>query len=533
MKTTFKKILSTVIALCVLLSSAVCLLGLSSSAETTPNDTVVYKIVYKDLNTTNQMLSAEDIIAATEITSGNSLRMSFDYYIPSTKKGIFFPRMANVGTFTGIKWMGVVHESTTGSEYLAVGQIGHIDVEFKTRDGQEAGPLQTGIGGALGTLYLWNIKVEVRADASSPVVEYPVTGIENAEKITYGEIPFGVEDDTVYNLGAEPMNTEGRTDKVMLKQENYKVREWEGEQVLLKYQKFQFPFRAAGSMKENTTYVFSFESYSDPGFLETGINSASAIVRAYDTAGDVWTGIKNMTTQTWVRTKGRGKTSVEFTTAEGQTNFFVSLESGHDGVAYYWDFKLVEKGGDGTNLIADQNLYGEWQDYLDRGYFNESVDPIMLSEESRDGLGTYSFVPFNEEMANLKYGKILGAEANEDKVTEETSSEYLDEDSDEVTDETSSEYSDEDSDEVTDETSSEYSDEDSDETSSEELEENLGGQTNEVVNNQGKSDEKEGSSKAVIIVVIVLVVGALVAGSIIILKKKNFFKNFFEKIFKK
>ena len=415
-KNVFKKALSTTIAVCILLASTVCLLSMSSSAETTiPDDTVVYKIINKDLNTTSQMLSDGDIISVPEITAGNSLRVSFDYYIPSTKKGVFFARMANVGTFTGQKWEGIVHESTTDSEYLAVGKNGHIDVEFKSREGQEAGPLHTGIGGAIGVIYLWNVKVQVKADASSPTVECPVTGVENSEVITYGDINFSEEEDIEFNLGAEPMETEGRTDKVMLKQENYKTREWEGEDLLLKYQKFQFPFRAAGSMKENTTYIFSFESYSDPGEWETGINSASAIVRAYDTAGDVWTGLKNMTWQedrkafaaTWVRTHGRGRMEVEFTTTAGQTNFFVSLESGHDGVAYYWDFKLVEKDGDGTNLIADYNLYGEWQDYLDRGYFDQSVDPIMLSEESRDGLGTYSFVPFSEKIANLEIGKVL------------------------------------------------------------------------------------------------------------------------------
>lgn len=419
MKKTFtncKRVLSLVIALCLLLTCTVSLLGLSSSAQTaTPDDTEVYKIIYENLNTTNKMLSGDEIISAPEIAAGKFVRMSFDYYIPTTKKGIFFARTSSKGTFTGLNWEGIVHESTTGSEYLAVGEVGRLDVEFKAREGKQPGLLDAGIGGAIGVIYIWNAKVQVKADASSPVAYHTVTGIENAEKITYGDIPFGVEDTTKFDLGATPIDPTGRTDKVMLKQENYKVREWNGEETLLKYQKFQFPFRAAGSMKENTTYIFTCESYSDPGLWETGINSASVIVRGYDTAGDVWTGLKDMTWQedrksyaaTWVRTKGRGRMSVEFTTAPGQTNFFVALESGHDGVAYFWDFKLVEKNGDGTNLIADYNLYGTWQEYLDRGYFDRSIDPIMLSEESRDGQGSYSFVPFSEKIANLAIGKIL------------------------------------------------------------------------------------------------------------------------------
>ena len=512
----YKRVLSFTVALCLLFTSMTYLLSLSSMAETTtPTDTVVYKIVSKDLNTTNKMLSGEDIISAPDIKAGKFVRMSFDYYIPTTKKGIFFARTSSVGSFTGQNWEGIVHESTTDSEYLAVGKIGRLDVEFRAREGKEPGLLDAGIGGAIGVIYIWNVKVQVKADASSPAAYHTVTGIENAEKITYGDIPFGVEDTTEFDLGATPIDPTGRTDKVMLKQENYKIRDWEGESTLLKYEKFQFPFRAAGSMKENTTYVFTCESYSDPGLWETGVNSASVIVRGYDTAGDVWTGLKDMTWQedrkryaaTWVRTKGRGRMSVEFTTAEGQTNFFVALESGHDGVAYYWDFKLVEKDGDGTNLIADYNLYGTWQEYLDKGYFDRSIDPIMVSEQSRDGLGTYSFVPFNEEMANLEIGKILGAE-EENESSGETSSE------------------------------DEY--EDTDETSSEETEENSGGQAGETNNNDDDNvvvkptDKKEGSSKTVIIVVILLlVVAVLAATAFLVLKKKEFFKNLFQKILKK
>ena len=54
----------------------------------------------------------------------------------------------------------------------------------------------------------------------------------------------------------------------MLKQENYKVREWEGDSILLKYQNFNFDTYNAikkGSIKEKTTYINSVEYYCDPG----------------------------------------------------------------------------------------------------------------------------------------------------------------------------------------------------------------------------------------------------------------------------
>ena len=50
---------------------------------------------------------------------------------------------------------------------------------------------------------------------------------------------------------------------------------------------------------------------------------------------------------------------IEFTTFEGQTSFTVGHLTGHDGVAYFWDFNLYENDDpDKTYLIFNENFYG-------------------------------------------------------------------------------------------------------------------------------------------------------------------------------
>ena len=219
--------------------------------------------------------------------------------------------------------------------------------------------------------------------------------------------------------------------KVMLKQENYKVREWKGELKKLNYQNFNFVFdnksnNPNGKIKPETTYVLSFEYYSDPGPYEMGVESSAICVRT-DKSGSWGGSNKDMlyneeVGQNWplfAKHTGRHKFEAEFTTYANQTSFYVALLSGVDGDAYFWDFKLVEKGTD-TNLIKHQNFYGEWQDYIDSGYF---VSNKVVTNTSFDGLGTYSFVPFNKEIAELEYGKVLGEEEEEEITSsEETSS---------------------------------------------------------------------------------------------------------------
>ena len=209
--------------------------------------------------------------------------------------------------------------------------------------------------------------------------------------------------------------------KVMLLQENYKIREWEGEQKLLRYQNFQFNFPAGNTViKENTTYVYTVEYYADPGEYDMGVNSSCVYART-NTLTSLGTAPKDMVYSEemgmnyviYIPPKGRGRMKIEFTTLPGQSSFAVGHMTGWDSNAYFWDFKLVEKGTT-ENLLPHENFYGTWQDYVDAG---ELKAWQQLGPESADGKGSYSFVPFNKEIANLAYGKILGGEEEEEPVS--------------------------------------------------------------------------------------------------------------------
>ena len=79
MKTTFKRVLSTVIALCVLLASATCLMGMTASAD----DTVVYAWTnpgqYKIA-----MPQGSGLVTGNAVTGDTPTthRITFDYYNP-------------------------------------------------------------------------------------------------------------------------------------------------------------------------------------------------------------------------------------------------------------------------------------------------------------------------------------------------------------------------------------------------------------------------------------------------------------------
>ena len=158
--------------------------------------------------------------------------------------------------------------------------------------------------------------------------------------------------DLEYGITLDGKKTEiirDESKKVMLKQENYKVREWNGENKQLKFQNFNFYFNSGnGKTKPSTTYVLSFEYYSDPGPFDMGVNCSNVCVRALNNA-DMLVKKDGKRGTIWIQEQGRHKFEYEFTTAADQDAFYFALMTGNDGVAYFWDFKIVEKGGDGTN----------------------------------------------------------------------------------------------------------------------------------------------------------------------------------------
>lgn len=226
---------------------------------------------------------------------------------------------------------------------------------------------------------------------------------------------------TSISASAEGGIVKDESKKVMLLQENYKIREWEGESKLLRYQNFQFNFPAGNTViKENTTYVYTVEYYADPGEYDMGVNSSCVYART-NTLTSLGEAPKDMVYSEemgtnyviYIPPKGRGQMKIEFTTLPGQKSFAVGHMTGWDSNAYFWDFKLVEKGTT-ENLLPHENFYGSWQDYVDAG---ELKAWQQLGPQSADGKGSYSFVPFNKEIANLAYGKVLGGDEEKEPVS--------------------------------------------------------------------------------------------------------------------
>ena len=177
MKTTFKRALSIVIAVCVLLASATCLIGISSFAETPDDNTVAYLWTFAQTDVTNYLQSNGASIKATG-TGEHTVRYSFDYYVPSSTTGYFTARNSNKFFMGGAgavnPYDGIVNESTTGSSFLAEGTIGHLDVTMKAKSGS-ARELYAGLAGETSSKVPSSNSISPQVVASE-VPETPVTG---------------------------------------------------------------------------------------------------------------------------------------------------------------------------------------------------------------------------------------------------------------------------------------------------------------------------------------------------------------------
>ena len=215
---------------------------------------------------------------------------------------------------------------------------------------------------------------------------------------------------------------------MMIKMENYKYREDIDES--LKYNQFMWTCNEKycnAPIKPETTYVFEFEYYCDPGPWELGNVGPSCLARTLNTGVgpgsqfpnggmDLYWDEYNQAYNIMILKPaiGRAKAVMEFDTIANQYDFFVGLQQGHDGDLYAWDFKLYEKDGDGTNLLKYPNFYGEWEEYSSIMAPSVFTKQIMVGKKSFDGKGAFSFVPFNTEIAELDYGDYIIPELPDD-----------------------------------------------------------------------------------------------------------------------
>ena len=188
MKKLLKRALCTTLALCLLILSATCLMGISASADVgaVTGSTVVHVAKTTGTDTTFYLATSAGTISTGEVVD-SSVRYSFDYYVVKGTTGYFTARnnnsffKANSGNYEGI-----VNESTTGSSYLAKGTVGHLDVTMKAKSGKSAN-LYPGIGGATGTVYIWNVKAWVNG---SEVTVAKITSANSYSTTTYDKVPF-------------------------------------------------------------------------------------------------------------------------------------------------------------------------------------------------------------------------------------------------------------------------------------------------------------------------------------------------------
>ena len=206
----------------------------------------------------------------------------------------------------------------------------------------------------------------------------------------------------------------------MLLQKNYCHVEGKGA---LQYQEFmQFVGEKfnGSTIKGNTEYVLSFDYYGDPGDVGTGVSSAVVQVKTlytgynetFKTANQciLWNEDKQSYQPYILPATGYYHIEVPFKTLENQTDLLVGLQSGFDGDAYYWNFSLVEKNGNGKNLLTTTDFaYSDFKTIV--GFINGLKNYKMwgVSQDSLNAKGTYSFVPFVEDYANLQPGETVDA----------------------------------------------------------------------------------------------------------------------------
>ena len=349
--------------------------------------------------------------------------IDFDYYtLASGDKSRLSARVGgNVGEYAGnydatgfkkkawLHYTSVVYNQNTATQikfYMWPGFEGYIDnITLKNSDGTVVMTIDFDQN---------NTTILTKADDSKLVAEIK-------------EAPAYVKDESGDQGNKEEELVGG---PYMLKQENYKFREELGG--TLSYQAFAQQvgkYRNGNEIKPSTKYVFSMDYYCFPGENGTGVASSTVNIRTlhtglnstfpnanmdmiYDKGAGRYKGVL-------LENVGRQNFELEFETLPEQTDIMIMLQSGWDGDAYIWNMKLVEKGGNGENLLKRTEFVGRFdQNTVDFNMPTADGSLWKVSDGSSDGLGTYSFVDFDEAIANLAIGEVLPEEGEEDEEVE-------------------------------------------------------------------------------------------------------------------
>jgi len=205
MKATFKRVLSTVLALCVLLASATCLMGMTASAETTPSastDTTVFEYVdalqdqyirFGGCGQSGNYKGLPDVLWGQDV--GETIRITLDYYNPD---GGSYEIRKNA---TGGNW-------DYGTSTLTFSEgLGSMDVSWEATSGNgSAGCVEPMIHSVVNnsgkTLYIWNIHIwahhykngewhDVEFSGDEITHLYPATADSILSETTLDKVPFG------------------------------------------------------------------------------------------------------------------------------------------------------------------------------------------------------------------------------------------------------------------------------------------------------------------------------------------------------
>ena len=395
--------------------------GSGSGSATTPTEKQAYLIDYKGA-TFNSFYT----LTSTVGSGAKNVEIKFNYYLTNSKANSIY--VINIAG-------GHIQDATTKSQYLTEGKHSFSYEGAVTHPG---GVMSVGLQVASTSeakLYLWDVSVTV--DGKEIFVEdakqlYTSGTAPKMTKMKYKDIKFTSGSGSASSGGS---STNAKKDgKYMLLQKNYFHVEGKG---VLQYQEFMQFVGAnlnGSEIKGNTEYVLSFDYYGDPGDVGTGVSSAAVMVKTLYTGYNetfnapnkciLWDEEKQSYQPYILPATGYYHIEVPFKTLEGQTDILVGLQSGWDGDAYYWNFSLVEKNGNGKNLLTNTDFaYSEFKAIA--GFISGLSDRKMwgVSEDSVNAKGTYSFVPFVEEYTTLQEGEVLSTgmgESEEDWGDEDT-----------------------------------------------------------------------------------------------------------------
>ncbi len=376
--------------------------GTGGSAE--PAEKPAYLIEYKGA-TLQSFYTLTSVVGS----GGKNAKISFNYYLEDAKaKSIYVINIAG----------GHIQDDASKSEYLKEGKN---SFSYNGPVTAPNGTMAVGIQVASTSeakLYIWDVSVTVDGEEIFKPDAKQLFTNGTAPKMTvmkYKDIKFSSGSATGTGNSGITAKKDGT---YMLLQKNYCSVEGIGRLQYQEFMQFVGEEQNGSVIKGNTEYVLSFDYYGDPGDLGTGVGSAVVQIKTLYTGYNeqfnqpnqcmLWNEDKQSYRPYILPATGYYHIEIPFKTLENQTDFMVGLESGNDGDAYYWNFSLVEKNGDGKNLLKNTEfVYSDFKAITSHHAQVTNKTVWRISADSADGKGTYSFVPFVEEYANLKEGEVV------------------------------------------------------------------------------------------------------------------------------